>query len=80
MVVPSYAGATRTAVCWREVVAPPMSSGSFSPRRCISVATLTISSSEGVMSPDRPTASALSATAVSRMTDAGVITPRSMTS
>ena len=29
----------RTAVCWREVVAPPISSGSSSSRRCISVAT-----------------------------------------
>ncbi len=65
----------RTAVCWREVVAPPMSSGSFSPRRCISVATLTISSSDGVIRPDRPTASAPSATAVSRMVAAGTMTP-----
>ncbi len=57
-----------------------MSSGSVSPRRCISLATLTISSSDGVISPDSPTASAPSATAVSRIFAAGTITPRSMTS
>ncbi|GAA3040872.1 hypothetical protein GCM10017559_81850 [Streptosporangium longisporum] len=70
----------RTAVCWREVVAPPTSSGSFIPRRCISAATVTISSSDGVISPESPTTSAPSAIAVSRMTEAGTITPRSMTS
>ena len=32
----AYAGAIRTAVCWRDVVAPPISSGSSSPRRSIS--------------------------------------------
>ena len=67
-------------MCCREVVAPPISSGSFSPRRCISAATETISSSDGVISPDSPTASAPSATAVSRIVAAGTITPRSMTS
>ena len=41
----SYAGAIRTAVCWRDVVAPPISSGSLSPRRCISV---------GDVRPSRP--------------------------
>ena len=75
-----YAGAIRTAVCWREVVAPPISSGSSSPRRSISFATCTISSSDGVIRPERPTTSAPSATAVSRIVSAGTITPRSITS
>ena len=73
-------GAIRTAVCCRDVVAPPISSGSFRPRRCISAATATISSSDGVIRPDSPTASAPSATAVSRIFAAGTITPRSITS
>ena len=33
------------------VVAPPISSGTVNPRRCISLATCTISSSDGVISP-----------------------------
>ena len=70
----------RTAVCWREVVAPPISSGVVMPRRCISPATFTISSSDGVIRPDSPTMSACSAAAVSRILAAGTITPRSMTS
>ena len=37
-------------MCWREVVAPPINSGS-GPRRSISFATCTISSSEGVIRP-----------------------------
>ena len=53
-----YSGAIFTAVCWRLVVAPPMSSGRLSCRRSISLATNTISSSDGVMSPLRPTMSA----------------------
>ncbi len=75
-----YAGAIRTAVCCFEVVAPPISSGSSSPRRSISRATLTISSSDGVIRPDSPTRSAPSAAAVSRIRSAGTITPRSTTS
>ena len=51
----AVAGAIRTAVCCRDVVAPPISSGRSSSRRCISFATWTISSSEGVMSPEQPT-------------------------
>ncbi len=70
----------RTAVCCFEVVAPPMSSGMVKPRRVISFATSTISSSEGVISPERPIASAPNSTAVSRMRSAGTITPRSWTS
>jgi len=37
-----------------EVVAPPMSNGMLTPVRCISRATCTISSNDGVISPDRP--------------------------
>ena len=49
------------------------------PRRFISFATCTISSSDGVMSPERPTMSTFSAIAVSRIFAAGTMTPRSMT-
>ena len=49
----------RSAVCALLVVAPPISSGVFRPSRCISPATVTISSSDGVISPDRPIMSAL---------------------
>ncbi len=75
-----YCGAMRTAVCWRDVVAPPMSSGSDRPRRSISCATSTMWSSEGVMSPDRPTTSAPCSSAVSRIASPGTMTPRSITS
>lgn len=40
-----------TAVCMREVVAPPIMRGTESPWRVISFATYTISSSDGVISP-----------------------------
>ena len=50
-------GAILTAVCWRLVVAPPISSGSVIFRRSISRATITISSSDGVIRPLRPTMS-----------------------
>ena len=43
-----------TAVCTRLVVAPPISSGMSKPCRSISAATWHISSSDGVMRPDRP--------------------------
>ena len=49
-----YAGAIFTAVCWREVVAPPIRSGTAMPRRSISAATSTIWSSDGVIRPERP--------------------------
>ena len=75
-----YFSSTLTAVCARDVVAPPISSGISKPWRSISDATLTISSSDGVMSPDRPIRSAPSAVAVSRIFCAGTMTPRSMTS
>ena len=52
------AGSILTAVWVREVVAPPISSGSSKPSRSISPATWRISSSDGVMSPDSPIRSA----------------------
>ena len=51
---PVYSGAIFTAVCCLLVVAPPISSGMVKPRRFISFATKTISSSDGVISPLRP--------------------------
>ena len=50
------------------------------PRRSISRATNTISSSDGVISPDRPMMSTFCSIAVSRIFAAGTITPRSITS
>ena len=49
-----YSGAMRTAVCCRDVVAPPTRSGSCIPRRSISLATTTISSSDGRDEPREP--------------------------
>ena len=40
-----------------DVVAPPIRSGSFIPILSISLATNIISSSDGVINPDRPTIS-----------------------
>ena len=77
---PSYFWSILTAVWAREVVAPPMSSGISRPRRCISEAKLTISSSDGVIRPDRPMMSAPCSCAASRIFWAGTITPRSITS
>ena len=62
-----YSGAIFTAVCCGLVVAPPISSGSVKWRRSISEATNTISSSEGVISPLKPTMSALWSTAACRI-------------
>ena len=75
-----YSGAILTAVCCRDVVAPPISSGSDSPRRSISCAASTIWSRDGVIRPDSPTTSAPTSAAVSRTRSAGTITPRSWTS
>jgi hypothetical protein len=69
-----------SAVCARLVVAPPMSSGMVNPSRAISAATKVISSSDGVMSPDSPMASAPTSRARCRMVAHGTITPRSTTS
>ena len=77
---PEYAGAILTAVWVRDVVAPPMSSGIVKPWRSISDATWVISSSDGVISPDRPIRSASISIAFSRIRAAGTITPRSTTS
>ena len=46
---------------------------------CMRLATVTISSSDGVMRPLRPMMSALCSTAASRIFSHGVITPRSIT-
>jgi hypothetical protein len=77
---PLYSGATLIAVCRALVVAPPISSGRVNPSRCISRATCTISSSDGVISPDRPTRSAERSRTAARIFSHGTITPRSMTS
>ncbi len=50
------------------------------PRRVISFATKTISSSDGVIRPLRPTTSARWSIAVCRILSAATITPRSTTS
>jgi len=50
------------------------------PSRSISAATKHISSSEGVMRPDRPMASTFSSRAVAKILAAGTMTPRSMIS
>ena len=70
---------TLTAVCILDVVAPPMSSGCVMFRFFISLATVTISSSEGVMRPDNPMTSTLSRCASSRIFSKGTITPKSYT-
>ncbi len=75
-----YCGAIFTEVCAGEVVAPPINSGTLKFCRCISRATLTISSSDGVINPDSPMKSAPSRRAVSRIFSHGTMTPRSMTS
>ena len=64
----------------RDVVAPPISSGVVIPSRSIVAAMWTISSSDGVISPDSPMRSAPTSRAVSRIREAGTMTPRSITS
>ena len=54
--------------------------GNFNPARCISLATFTISSSDGMISPDKLMATAFSSKAVCKIFPAGTITPRSMIS
>ena len=49
------------------------------PRRSISFATFTISSSDGVIRPETPTMSHFSLSAVSSRMSAGTMTPRSIT-
>jgi len=48
-----------TAVCILDVVAPPIKRGIFNPAFVNYFALKTISSREGVISPERPTTSAL---------------------
>ena len=69
-----------TAVWILEVVAPPIIRGILKPLLSISEATWTISSRDGVISPESATMSACSFSAVSRILSQGTITPRSMTS
>jgi hypothetical protein len=69
-----------TAVWTREVVAPPIKSGSSRPVRCISLATWTISSRDGVIKPLKPMMSTFFSRAVWMIFSAGVMTPRSMIS
>ena len=66
-----YCGAIFTEVCAGDVVAPPISSGTWKSCRSISRATCTISSSDGVIRPDSPMKSAFSRCAVSRMRSHG---------
>ena len=68
-----------TAVCILDVVAPPMSSGTVRPVRSISLATVTISSSEGVIRPEQPRMSASFSLTASRMSRALHMTPTSTT-
>src|SRR5947208_3031136 len=70
----------RSAVWALLVVAPPISSGVVRLSRCISPATVTISSRDGVIRPLRPIMSARLSFAAFRMSCHGTITPRSMTS
>ena len=56
-----------------------MSSGVLTPARFSSLATLTISSSEGVIRPDRPMKSGFRRRASDTILSVGVITPRSVT-
>ncbi len=64
-----------------EVVAPPMSNGTTKFCRCISFATFTISSSDGVMSPDKTDENPRSRASPSRGSSrTETMTPRSMTS
>ena len=76
----SYCGAIFTAVCIREVVAPPINKGCCILRRFISWATCTISSNEGVIKPLNPIMSTFSFWAVSKILSAGTITPISIIS
>ena len=67
----SNCGSIFTAVWMREVVAPPISNGMWIFLRCISLATKTISSNEGVINPLKPMISTFSATAVSNILSQG---------
>ena len=77
---PVKAGSMRSAVWTFDVVAPPISSGMVMLARCISAATVTISSRLGVMRPESPIMSASFSFAALMMSCQGTITPMSMTS
>mmetsp|Transcript_12667 Transcript_12667/g.22985 ORF Transcript_12667/g.22985 Transcript_12667/m.22985 type:complete len:242 (-) Transcript_12667:1932-2657(-) len=63
----------------REVVAPPMRRGCLKPLFCISLATSTISSRDGVIRPLSPMMSALHSLAALRILSRGHMTPMSTT-
>ena len=67
-------------MCRALVVAPPIKSGISKPSRSIDRATCTISSSDGVISPERPIMSTWRSRACRRISSPGIITPRSITS
>ena len=67
-------------MCAFDVVAPPINSGKSKPLRCISLATYTISSNDGVIRPDKPIISTFSSFATCKILAHGTITPRSITS
>ena len=77
MTGPEYTGSIRNAVWVFDVVAPPIISGIDMPAFSISSATVTISSSEGVMRPESPIMSASCSTAACNIVGQGTITPRS---
>jgi len=79
MTGPLYSGASLTAVCRSEVVAPPIRIGMRSPICSTATITLAISSSDGVISPLSPITSACCRTAVSTIRSLSTITPRSST-
>ena len=76
----SYSGAMRTAVCMRDVVAPPIIKGIVIFLRFISLATWTISSRDGVINPLKPIIDTPFSMATCKILSAGTITPISITS
>ena len=78
--VAAYSGAILTAVCAREVVAPPIIIGILMFNLSISLAKYTISSNEGVINPLKPIISTFSFMAASIIFSGGTITPKSIIS
>ena len=66
-------------MCILEVVAPPMRSGIFMPAFSISFATVTISSKDGVIKPERPKMSASLSLTAFKMSSHGHMAPISTT-
>jgi len=77
---PEYTGSIFSAVCNLEVVAPPINNGIFILSLCISEATYTISSNEGVINPLKPMMSTLCSWAALIILSAETITPKSIIS